>query len=57
MYDIISGIIDHIWDADNLSAEQPIVYAVCSALILIIFVWILDSISKFIINFSRKGSH
>lgn len=57
MFDIISGIIDHIWDADNLTAEQPIIYAVCSALILIIFVWILDSISKFIINFSRKGSH
>ena len=56
MYDIITGIIDHLWDAEGASAnEQQIVYYICGALIICIFLWILDAVSAFIINIGRKG--
>ena len=56
MYDIITGIIDHLWDAEGVSAnEQQIIYTICGALIICIMLWILDAVSAFIINIGRKG--
>lgn len=56
MYEIITGIIDHLWDAEGASAtEQQMVYCICGALIICIMLWILDAVSAFIINIGRKG--
>ena len=55
MYDLIKQIISHTWDT-QLNAEQQYIYYISGALILILTVWLLDSITRLIINIGRKGA-
>lgn len=58
MYDLIMNVIDHVFQIEDASSdEQLMIYAISGTVIVIVFVWILDSISHFIINFGRKGGH
>lgn len=56
MYDLIQTVIDHVFDMETASQdEQLLIYAISGTVICIVFVWVLDSITRFIINFGRKG--
>lgn len=58
MYDIIKNIIDHVWDttAGASSTEQQYLFFISGAVIIILVVWVLDALSRFIINIGRKGA-
>lgn len=55
MFDIISGILGLTYDAETWSTLDELIVSISGAIIVIVFVWLLDSISHFIINFGRKG--
>lgn len=58
MYDIIKNIINHVWDttAGASSSEQQYLFFISGAVIIILVVWVLDALSRFIINIGRKGA-
>lgn len=57
MYDIIKNIIGHAWDnsAVTSNTEQQYLYFASAAVIIILVVWVLDALSRFIINIGKKG--
>lgn len=57
MYDIIKNIISHVWDSSvgSSSTEQQYIYFTCAAVIIILTVWVLDALSRFIINLGKRG--
>ena len=55
MYDIIYDIINHVWDSENLTDEQTVIYSICGAFLLILTVWLLDKLSEFIISCAKGG--
>lgn len=56
MYDIISNIIDHVWDIENLTSDEQIaIYGICGTFLLILTVFILDKLFDFIISVAKGG--
>lgn len=56
MYDLIDGIINHVWDIEQYDVDaQNMIYAISGTIICIVIVWILDAITHFIINLGKKG--
>lgn len=58
MYDIIKNIINHVWDstAGASITEQQYLFFISGAVIILLVVWVLDALSRFIINIGRKGA-
>lgn len=55
MYDIIMNIIGYTYDAETYTPLDSAVVAVSGAIVIIIFFWLLDAITHFIISFGKKG--
>lgn len=54
MFDLIKEIISHVWVNDQYTSEQQYIYFICGAMIIVLTVWVLDSLTRFIINIGRK---
>lgn len=52
MFNVITGIIQHIWDTDAWNnTEQQVIYYICGALIIILTVTFIDLIYRIFSHF------
>lgn len=52
MFDVINGIIQHIWDTDAWNnTEQQVIYYICGCLIVILTVTFIDLIYRIFSHF------
>ena len=54
MYDIISEIIDHVYES-SYGGDQQYIYYICGALIIILTVVTIDLIYRVFSHFWRSG--
>lgn len=54
MYDIISNIIDHVWQS-NYSSDQQYIYYIAGSLIIIFAVVFVDLVYRVFDHFWRGG--
>lgn len=52
MFDVVYGIIQHVWDTDAWnSTEQQVIYYICGCLIVIFTVTFIDLIYRIFSHF------
>lgn len=52
MYDIVSSIIDHVWQS-NYTSDQQYIYYICGALIVLITCVLIDIVYRIFSHFWR----
>lgn len=55
MYDIIQEILGYTYDAETFNSTDELALTIGGVIIVLVFVWLLDSITHFIINFGKRG--
>lgn len=53
MYDIVKGIIDHVWQTQN-ATDQQYIYYICSVLIPVLTFVFIDLIYRVFRHFWRR---
>lgn len=52
MYDVVSNIIDHVWQS-NYTTDQQYIYYICGALIVLIMCSLIDLVYRIFGHFWR----
>ena len=55
MYDIVSNIIDHVWQS-NYSGEQQYIYYISGALVVIFSAVLIDMVYRLLWSICHRGN-